>query len=381
MTRRILCTAVAGVLFLTNRPLSAEETKIGTRDWMYGGYADLAYILNFNFPDNHRWRSKETTPRTNEPALNMFRLYVEKEPRKESLWGMELSAQAGYDTDALVPDEIPGRERPIPGADVLRHISRANISYMAPVGTGLILTAGLMKGYINYESFYAKDNFNYTRAYLTDYNPNFILGAGGRYGFKNAGVGVYILNGFNYLSHPNDLPSYGVELDWRFTKRMTFYQNLYYGPDQRETALKFWRGFSDSTVEWRGDDVTIAASYDIGTEKASELPGNPQTFWMSGAVFTRWTIQGPWSLAFRPEFFWDRYARLTDARQLLWAVTGTVEYRRHFGYRLSVLRLEYRYDRSTGLEGGFFRGDVPPMPRLVPDQQLVLLSWILAFDH
>ena len=355
-----------------------------TPDWTYGGFVDFAYILNFNFPENHRWRSKETTPRTNELAPNMFRAYIEKEPRWESPWGMELSAQAGYDTDALVPDEPPGRDRPVPGADVLRHLSRANVSYLARIGTGLVLSAGLMQGYINYESFYAKNNFNQTRAYLTDYNPNFVFGVGGRYGFtKNVSVGFHVLNGFNHLSHPNNLPSYGAELDWRLAKRTTFYQNLYYGPDQQETALRFWRFFSDSTVEWKGDDVTVAASYDIGTENAADLPGSPRTFWMSGVVFSRWTIEGPWSVALRPEFFWDRNARLTDFQQLLWAVTTTLEYRRHFGYHLSVLRLEYRYDRSTRAERRFFRhGDLASgQPRLATDQQLLLASFIWAFGH
>ena len=380
---KTLCAVAALVSCLAAVPLFAEDAAKESSDWTYGGFLDLGYALNFNFPDNHLWRSKETTPRTNELAPNMFRLYVEKEPRWESPWGLELASQAGYDTNALVPDERPGRDRPVPGADVLRLISRANVSYLAPIGTGLVLTAGLMNGFINYESFYAKSNFNYTRAYLTDYNPNFVFGVGGRYGFtKNVDLGFHVMNGFNYLSHPNNLPGYGAELDWRINKRTTLYQDVYYGPDQRETALKFWRLFSDSTLEWRGEDVTIAAVYDIGTENAAEQSGYPRTFWMGAALFTQWKIRGPWSVAFRPEMFWDRNARMTDFRQFLWAVTSTVEYRRHIGHFLSVWRLEYRYDRSTGPEGGFFKnGEVQPgVPGLAPDQQLLLFSAIWAFD-
>lgn len=371
------------VACLATAPVSAEEATSETSAWTYGGFVDLSYALDFNFPENHLWRSKETTPRTNELAPNMLLAYLGKEPRIESRWGMELAIQAGYDTDALVPEEIPGRSRPLPGADVLRHLSRANVSYLAPVGNGLALTAGLMKGYINYESFYAKNNFNYTRAYLTDYNPNFVFGVGGRYGFtKNVDVGFHVMNGFNYLSHPNNLPSYGAELDWRITKRMIFYENLYYGPDQSNTAIKFWRFFSDSTVEWIGGNATVAASYNIGTENSAEQPGNPRTFWMGAAVFSRWKIGGPWSLAFRPEFYWDPDGRISNFEQLLWAITNTVEYRRHLRHHLAVLRLEYRYDRSTGPQGGFFKdGDVTPgVPRLAADQQLLLFSLNWAFD-
>lgn len=45
-----------------------------------------AYGLNFNFPENHRWRSKETTPHTNELAPNMGALYLEKDPTQKSNW-------------------------------------------------------------------------------------------------------------------------------------------------------------------------------------------------------------------------------------------------------------------------------------------------------
>ncbi|MDQ6733648.1 MAG: porin [Nitrospirota bacterium] len=284
----------------------ADERSPPDHGWQYGAYLDVGYGLNFNFPDDHQWRSKQTTPRTNEIAPNMGLAYLRKEPRMDSRWGMELAVQGGYDTKELVP-----REHAMSGADTLRHLARANVSYLAPVGNGLELTAGLMKGFINYESFYAKDNFNYTRTYLTDYNPNFIFAVGGRYPITpNVDLGLHILNGFQYLSHPNNLPSYGAELDWRLTTHTTLYQNLYYGPDQTDTNLKFWRAFTDSTLQWRGESLTLALSYDIGTEKSSADPGNPRQFWMASALYTRWEMGGPWAVALRPEMFWgpERFA-------------------------------------------------------------------------
>jgi hypothetical protein len=360
------------------RVTNAEEHSPADDGWQYGAYLDAGYGVNFNFPENHQWRSKQTTPRTNELAPNMGFAYLRKEPRMESRWGMELAVQGGYDTKELVP-----REHPMSGADTLRHLARANISYLAPVGNGLELTAGLMKGFINYESFYAKDNFNYTRAYLTDYNPNFIFAIGGRYPITpNVDVGLHILNGFQYLSHPNNLPGYGAELDWRVTTRTTLYQNVYYGPDQSETDVKFWRAFSDSTLQWRGDSLTLALSYDIGTERSSADPTAPRQFWMASALFARWELGGPWAVAWRPEMFWDRNGLMTQAQQLLWAITSTLDYKQHLGPQLAIVRLEYRYDRSSGLEGGFFRDGetVPGTPRLVRDQHVIWLGLMWAFD-
>jgi hypothetical protein len=351
--------------------------------WQYGALADVSYGLDFNFPENHQWRRKETTPRTNEFAPNMVLGYLHKEPHRFGEWGMELAGQAGYDTDALVPREQEARDRPLPGADVLRHLSRANVSYLAPIGNGLMLTAGLMQGYINYESFYAKNNFNYTRAYITDYSPNFLFGLGSRYAINpNIDVGFHVINGFQHLTHANNLPSYGAEVDWRVARRVVLAQNVYYGPDQADTSLRFWRFFSDTQVQWMGDELTVVLAYDIGTERATDLVNHARTFWTGAALFTRWDLSGPWSLSLRPEWFWDPNGRMTEARQLIWAVTTTLEYQRHMGRQLWLTRLEYRYDDSTGKDGGFFRdGDAAPgVPRLTRSQHLILFSLLWAFD-
>lgn len=355
----------------------AGDTTAEERGWRYGAYLDAAYGLNMNFPENHRWRSKQTTPRTNEFAPNMGLAYLRKEPQEQSRWGMEVAVQGGYDTNDLVP-----QEQPVAAADVLRHLARANVSYLAPIGNGLELTAGLLKGFINYESFYAKNNFNYTRAYLTDYNPNFMFAVGGRYTITpNVDVGFHVLNGFQHLAHPNDVPSYAVELDWRMTTHTMLFQNVYYGPDQSNTGLKYWRLFSDSTVQWRSQDWTVALSYDLGTEQAEDQPHHPRQFWMASALFTQYELGGPWAVGVRPEFFWDRDGILTQARQLLVGMTSTLSYTRHFGHQVGIVRLEYRFDHSSGSEAGFYRHAVSPVqPRLAGDQHVIWLGLIWAFD-
>jgi len=250
--------------------------------WQYGGFADLAYLQNFNAPENHQWRSKQTSPTTNEFAPNMGLVYLRKDPAEHSRWGIELALQGGYDTDDLVPEPQPGGSQPMAGADTLRHIARANVTYLAPVGRGLTVTAGLFKGTKTYEEFYAKYNMNYTRAYLTDYNPNFLIGIGASYPVTKAfELGFYVVNEYRHLSHANDLPSYVGKMEWRAAPNVTVYENLYYGPDQQAVSLKYWRSFSDSTVEWRTPDWRIALSYDIGTEQVADSMS--RATWMGAA--------------------------------------------------------------------------------------------------
>lgn len=57
------------------------------------------------------------------------------------------------------------------------------------------MTAGLFKGTKTYEEFYAKYNQNYTRTYLTDYNPNFRIWFGASYPVtRSFELGVYVVN-------------------------------------------------------------------------------------------------------------------------------------------------------------------------------------------
>lgn len=102
-----------------------------------------------------------------------------------------------------------------------------------------------------------------------------------------------MINGYDYLSRPNDVPSYGGRVRWTPTPRVTVTQSLYVGPDQDDSAIQFWRLFSDSNIQWKSEDATVALSYDVGTENFAGDLNHPRTFWMGSALFTRWHVAGP----------------------------------------------------------------------------------------
>ncbi len=359
-------------------PVSADEAP-ATADWHYGAYLDLSYIQNFNYPDNHQWRSRSTAARHNEFAPNMAYVYARKDATRASRWGMEFGVQGGYDSKEFA---YTAGERRMDGGDTLRHLQSANVSYLAPVGKGLMVTAGLFPSLMGYESLYAKHNANYTRAWIADYSPYMMLGVNAKYQIdERLAVAAYIINGFFHLTHQNNAPSYGAQWAYRMTPRMTATQTLYWGPDQANTAVEFWRLYGNHILEWRGDDVTLAASYDVGTETLANVPGHPRTFVMGGNLLIRWHVTGPWSVAVRPELYWDRHGRWTGNEQFVKAVTSTVEYRIPYGWTNTLVRLEHRYDESTGAGGGFFRREISPgVIDLTPTQHLLLLSLLWSFD-
>lgn len=121
---------------------------------------------------------------------------------------------------------------------------------------------------------------------MADNSPYFVFGLGATYPINaDVQVGFYVINGYHYLSHINNQPSYGVQIVWKPTARLTLTENLYYGSDQSNTAVKFWRLFSDRILEWKDGPFTFGAAYDVGTENAAELPGHPRTFWTAGTLY------------------------------------------------------------------------------------------------
>ena len=269
--------------------------------WHYGGFIDLGYSLDFNFPDNHLFRNRSTTPRVNELDLNMAGVYVRKDATESSRWGTEWLVQAGEDSKAFGFDtNLPK----VSGSDVWRHFGRANVSYLAPAGNGLTLQAGLFNSFIGYESLYAKDNGNYTRAWIADYSPYLMFGVNALYAFNDQWTGAFfVINDYFHLENPNSLPSYGGQIQYKPAPAWTLKETVYYGPDQADTSLEFWRFFSDTIAEWKDDELTVGFDYQIGTQKNASAPGNPRNFYTGATIETRLHIAGPWTVSVRPEFF------------------------------------------------------------------------------
>jgi hypothetical protein len=69
--------------------------------------------------------------------------YLRKDADESSRLGMEFAIQGEYDVSGQVPNASLRYGPSYSDADTFSHFARANVSYLAPVGTGLKLTAGL----------------------------------------------------------------------------------------------------------------------------------------------------------------------------------------------------------------------------------------------
>jgi Putative beta-barrel porin-2, OmpL-like. bbp2 len=360
-------------------PAEEQVNQRSDPKWQYGGFVDLAYPLDFNHPQNRLFRSRGTAFRMDNVWLNMAAFYVRKKPSKESRWGVELTAQAGKDAEffgfsATAPN--------IAGYKFLRQLGPTNVSYLAPVGKGLTVQAGIFSSLIGYDSLYAKDNFNYTRPWGADFTPYFMMGANVSYPFTEKLTGTFFLvNGYWHLARANSAPSAGGQIAYKLTPHWTIKETTLFGPHQRNTSFEFWRFLTDTIVERKTGKFTFASEYIFSTERVDTV-GKPRALMMSWQLPTRWTINDRWSLSFRPEVFWDRDGRWTLARQTVKAFTSTVEYRLPYRWTTTIFRLEHRFDDSRGPDGGFFRGRElsPGVVGLTPSQHLLIFATIFTFD-
>jgi hypothetical protein len=355
---------------------SVPPTQPEDPGWQYGAFADIGYLHDFNDPSNHLFRSRGTAFHVNEVDLNMAALYLRRPTSSSSRWGIELTLQAGQDS------EVFGYSATAPnlaGSGWLRHLGPVNVSYNAPVGQGLTFQGGIFSSFIGYDSLYARDNFAYTRPWGADFTPYLMLGLNAQYPFSEKLTGTLLLiNGYWHLAHANNVPSFGGQLAHKATGQVTLKQTVLYGPHQSDTALGLWRFLSDSTAEWKGERLTAAIEYFVGTEK---IAGDARALWMSAQLVLHWAFSSQFSITVRPEVYWDRDGRTTGFQQTVKANTTALEYRIPFHQAFAILKLEHRIDDSRGLEGGFFKdGDVPGIVGLTPTQNLLTVAVVLTFD-
>src|SRR5258707_1932131 len=256
----------------------------------YNGVVDSSYPLDFKHPANPLFRSRSTAFKVDELDLNMGGAGVKKLASENSRWGMELAVQTGKDSENF---GFSATAPQVSGSDWLRHFALADVSYLAPVGKGLTLQAGLFNSLIGYDSLYAKDNFTYTRHWGGDYTPYLMFGVNASYPFSKKITGTaFIINDYWHLADPNSVPSFGGQFAYLPTQHVTFKQTLLYGPHQSDTALELWRFFSDTITEWKRERLTIAFEDQVGTQRIA-APGHPRGLWMSAQLPVHRIVHGP----------------------------------------------------------------------------------------
>jgi hypothetical protein len=356
------------VVLATATTAAAAERRVSG-----GAYLDTGYLASSNKPDNVTWRSKGTSWKLDQVVVNNLTLFANKPATPKSRWGFALGFQTGYDIDNLV---TTGSSE---SADIQKHIYYTYLEYLFPLGGGLLVRGGLVPGHLGYENFQAWYNPTYTRVYSGDMAPYFNYGITATYDHGDTwSASLMLLNAYNYLEAPNSAVSMGAQGTWAPRPSLGFTLNMYAGPEQADHDLEHWLLLGEIIAEWRTGQFLFAGGFGYGGEDQHAPVLDPGHHWSWGALWARWNPHAHWGVTVRPEYLFDPDGGISGARQSIHAITASAEYRMS-PLRMNTLsaRAEYRFDRSTGPDGGFYEGD---NNTLVPDQHLFIIALLWRFD-
>jgi hypothetical protein len=327
-----------------------------------GGYVDLFYSLNFNFPSNlvtaYRGFDNRSSSFTIEdavldttgsfgPVSARIALQVGHAPASYYLAEPNLAAQAGV-----------GASSPF-GWQLLQ---QALIGYQVPVGRGLLAEAGIFLSPIGVEVVSVKDNWNYSRSNLFFALPAYHAGARFTYPLTERWTAVlHIANGWNDIVNKNPYPCFSGLLTYTVPDRFAL-NLLYFGGVEQATGApegQPWRNLFDSYATWQVTSwLELAAQADTGFEH-SKLG---VSYWYAGAAYVRTHPVGWLYVAARADYFHETAganehgtaSRLFFPADNVASQTLTLEFRPvdHLS-----LRVEYRHDGSDSPM--YYRGTVP----------------------
>lgn len=299
------------------------------------GTLDTYFHYNFNHP-----ATGSLTPLRNfdfghnQFSFALAELAFIKAPTADDRVGFRLDLDYGPVTD-WVHSADPA------GAEVVKHIQQAYISYMAPTGTGLTFEVGKFVTQHGAEVIEAKDNWNYSRSLLFAWAiPYYHMGA--RVGYSpndKLTLGATVNNGWNNVTDNNSQKTYGFQALIKPTPSVSIVQNYMAGPEQTDNGDD-WRHLADTTVTYTANDkFSVMGNYDYGRDKF----GGETVTWQGIGLYAKGQVTPSFAVIPRWEYFNDEDGFTTTAAQNLQEFTLTAEVKHSQGL---IMRIEYRRDWS-----------------------------------
>ena len=336
------------------------------------GFVDTYYNYNSNQPASRTNGFRSFDGLSNQFALNLVELVVDKPPEAtNSRTGYHIALGFGQAMNAVNGSD-PG------GLGFDQYLKEAYFSYLAPVGKGLQFDVGKFVTPHGAEVIETKDDFNYTRGLLFSYAiPYFHYGLRAKYSFNDKySASVFMVNGWNNVVENNTGKTYGIGFGWTPNKKVSFTQNYMAGPElspDKDPAgnNSSWRQLWDTVVSYSPTSkLTLVLNTDYG--RGDRIAGlSHPVFWTGAAGYVKYAFNEKYAVVSRYEYYDDHDGFTTGIPQHFNGITGTFQ-RMVSGHILS--RLEYRRDMSN--MPAFVKGSGTP----VNAQNTMTAGLVFMFD-
>jgi hypothetical protein len=312
------------------------------------GFVDMYYGYNANQPVTRTSSFRSFDGPSNQFALNLVELVVDKTPEvTNSRTGYHIALGYGQAINAVNGSD-PG------GLSFDQYLKEAYFSYLAPAGKGLQLDFGKFVTPAGAEVIETKDNWNYSRGLLFSYAiPYYHFGMRAKYSFNDKySLTGYVVNGWNNVIENNTGKTYGMSLGWNPTKKVSIAQNYMAGPEEGSNSN--WRQLWDTVVTYSPTSkLSLIANTDYG--RGDRLAGvTSPVFWTGFAGFVKYALNDKYAVATRYEYYNDHDGFTTGTAQHFNGITGT--FQRTIANHI-LTRLEFRRDasnRPTFMKGNNF---------------------------
>ncbi len=344
--------------------LSEGTTKPATNAAVtLGGYVETFWQWNFNNPSNFITNYRGFDNRHNIFTIENAVLDVQGTLGRVSA---RFALQIGSTPDTYYSAEPVWKATSGAGPSgptFWQNIQQANVAYVAPIGRGLTLDAGIFLSPIGPEGIAIKDQWNWSRSDLFFGLPYYHSGVRATYPLSDRWTAsLQLYNGWNSVLDVNIQLSPAAQVTYNVTNKLTW-NLLYFGGVERPTNApegQPWRNLFDTYLAFYPRPwLSTLFHFDAGFE-----PNNFGTSaWEAGAVYLRVQPRKWLYLAARGDVFFEQVAQngAGSATPLFWAgsrwvssATAAVDVRP--ADNLSV-RVEYRHDESE--QALYFKGQVP----------------------
>ena len=259
------------------------------------GFLDVFYVYDFNQPQGtDRQVFLFNHNRHNEFNLN---LGVVKFDITHSKYRANFAIQTGtYANDNYAAE--PG---------LLKNIFEANIGISLNKKKNLWVDAGVLPSHIGFESAISMDNMTLTRSLLAENSPYFLTGAKLTYNPNDKWeISGLIVNGWQRIQRleGNSLPSFGTQVNYSPTEKVTFNWSTFIGTDDPDTTRRM-RFFNNFYGQFQfTDKFRLIAGFDIGAQQRAKN-SLAYDLWFSPVLIGQATINKSWKTAVRAEYYQD----------------------------------------------------------------------------
>jgi len=351
-------------------PLAAVASSL---PFTLGGWVETFYSFNFNQPSNGITNLRGFDNRHN--SFQLSNVVLDLHWDWENLVG-RIMLQWGLTPTTYYLAE-PQRSAAGTGVgessiELWQFLQEANIGYRLPLGSGLLVEAGLFISPVGPEGMAVHEDFLYSRSNLFYGLPFYHVGIRLSYELdEHLTVLVWGINGWNQVLDNNDEKSFIVQFTWTPTETITA-NFLYVSGVERAAypAVAAERQLvSSDPLPWRHLlDANVSATVTDGLELIAQLDAGIEpnrlglAYWAAGALSLRVSPIEWLSIAARGDFFHEGVP--AGATPIFWngaawvsgATVGLdLHPEDHFSFRI-----EYRHDESD--RPVYFRGTVPSEP-------------------